>query len=772
MKHKIIGVFLIVFIISTQIFSIHAGNYAENLILEYDGGIYKYRNRLVTLSIDGTRLETGDMPAVLIEDSSTGKAHTLVPVREVFESRAIGGEVKWDTKTREIQVTYGETTVKLKIDSSIALVNGEEITLDMPAKLIRDQNKDNAKTMIPLRFVSENLGFNVDWDQESYTALISTYATKAPNDGIDDSLLDGDGVLEEESEMDEELTEEDVTPSKPSDLEEELVERIDGENANRSLPTELLEHPIVFEGENTYEITGKIVRENNPLAYIKDVDFDMDDLFFTINVDGKITDIEEYMWDGKYILEVENADFNRSNMNIDYQRNPIADEIRMGRHTDEQGVAYGKIVFDLKKSGYQFSASLNAERNQIFIKPMNSRIGKVTLGQNKSGDFLEISGVNARSVKTFRLSEPSRIVFDIPNTVSPFGYQEAEASGQYVTNVRTSQFDETTTRIVLGVDGQPDYEIIELDGITTRVQIKEPDYENITYDRTDDTPTVTIEKDIKEIKDVKYTDRYQKREYVITLPGDYREHFGSGLVKINDGIIDNIHVQLNDSGDTEVTIKTATIYEFRVEENEKGIAIKAYKPKELYKKIIVVDAGHGGNDPGALAGGGKYYEKDINLGVTLELKKLLDQHPDIKVYYTRTSDVRPSLEERCLLANEVEADFFFSIHSNTFSQSAYRGTETLYLPGENTPGLNSFELADVVQRVFSENTLFPNYKKKQRDNLYVLNWTKMPAIILEMGYMSNPEDFILLTDKNYYDEIAKGIELSILETFRLYPTGR
>ena len=767
MRRSIIGLLIIIIMMSSQVVSIHAGDYAENLFLEYDGEIYKYRNRLVTLSIDGTRLETGDMPAVLIEDSKTAKSHTLVPVREVFESRAIGGQVKWDTKNQEILVTYGETTVELKIDSNIARVNGEDIPLDMPAKLIRDRNKDNAKTMIPLRFVSENLGFNVDWDQESYTALISTFAMKAPNDGVDDGQLDGDGVIEEGNKV-----EDDLTPSKPDDLDEELVERIDGNDAKRSLPTALFDHPIVFEGDVEGEVSGDIVPEKHPLAYIKDVDFDMDDLFFTINVDGRITDIEDYMWDGKYILEVENADFDRASMNIDYQRNPIADEIRMGRHTDESGVVFGKIVFDLKESGYQFTVSLNDDRNQIFVKPMNSSVANITLGQNESGDFVEIGGVNARGVKAFRLSKPSRIVFDIPNTVTPFGYQEADASGQYVTNIRTSQFDATTTRIVLEVDGQPDYEIIELDGETTRVQLKEPDYEHIAYDRTDDIPTVTIEKDIQEVNGVKYTDRYQDREYIITIPGDYRSHFGSGLVKINDGIIDNINVKLNASGDTEVTIKTATIYEFRVEEDEKGIAIKAYKPKELYEKIIVIDAGHGGNDPGALAAGGKYYEKDINLGVTLELKKLLDQHPDIKVYYTRTSDVRPSLEERCILANEVEADFFLSIHSNTFSQTSYRGTETLYLPGKDTPGLNAFELADVVQRVFTANTLFPNYKIKQRDNLYVLNGTNMPAVILEMGYMSNPEDLKILTDKSYYDEIARGIELSILETFRIYPTGR
>ncbi len=361
----------------------------------------------------------------------------------------------------------------------------------------------------------------------------------------------------------------------------------------------------------------------------------------------------------------------------------------------------------------------------------------------------------------------------MPNTQTLLGYQESDSEGQYVMGIRTAQFNPTTSRIVIETDGQPDYQILEMNETTTRIQILEPTYDNITYDNTEDAPTIVIEKDEEEgsltIDDITYEDNYLDREYTIILPGDYTDHFGSGDVKVNDRVIDSISFSLNDDGDTEVLIKANSLHEFRIEEDEDGIRIKAYKPAELYSKVIVVDAGHGGKDPGAIVG--SYYEKDINLGVTLELKKLTDGMKDAKVYYTRLDDSYPSLDERCKFANEVEADFFVSLHCNSFI-SSYSGTETLYLPGPDTAGLNAFELAEIFQEVFTDNTELKDYKLKERDNLFVLKYTEMPAVILEMGYMSNAYDRSYLVDEDYHDDLAKAVYLSIEEVFNEYPTGR
>lgn len=100
-----------------------------------------------------------DVSAKVIND------RTMTPLRFFFEK--LGAKVDWIDETREIIVTYGETEIRLQIDSSAAFVNGEEVYIDVPPLI------DNDKTLIPIRFLSENLGYEVEWEQKSQTAVIS-----------------------------------------------------------------------------------------------------------------------------------------------------------------------------------------------------------------------------------------------------------------------------------------------------------------------------------------------------------------------------------------------------------------------------------------------------------------------------------------------------------------------------------------------------------------------------------------------------------------------
>ena len=89
---------------------------------------------------------------------------TLVPMRFLFEQ--MGADVTWNQERKEATATMGDTVIRFGIDNTTATVNGEEVTMDVPARLIND------KTMVPLRFLSENMGYNVDWDSETRTAII------------------------------------------------------------------------------------------------------------------------------------------------------------------------------------------------------------------------------------------------------------------------------------------------------------------------------------------------------------------------------------------------------------------------------------------------------------------------------------------------------------------------------------------------------------------------------------------------------------------------
>ncbi len=153
---------------------------------------------------------------------------------------------------------------------------------------------------------------------------------------------------------------------------------------------------------------------------------------------------------------------------------------------------------------------------------------------------------------------------------------------------------------------------------------------------------------------------------------------------------------------------------------------------------LVLDAGHGGTDSGATGNG--YREKTMTLSILLGAKKMFDKDSRFKVYYTRTSDTYPSLTDRSNLANNYDADLFISIHINSASSSAH-GTETLYNSSRNKVtaknGLTSKKLATYIQKSVVATTGFTNRGIKNRTDLSVLNKTKMPACLIEYGFISN-----------------------------------
>ena len=155
--------------------------------------------------------------------------------------------------------------------------------------------------------------------------------------------------------------------------------------------------------------------------------------------------------------------------------------------------------------------------------------------------------------------------------------------------------------------------------------------------------------------------------------------------------------------------------------------------------VLVLDAGHGGEDNGAIENG--IQEKNLNLAIVLAAKKYFDEDSRFRVLYTRTTDTYPTLVDRCRLANDNNADLFVCVHINSATASS-TGTETLYCHkrmGQTTKnGITSASLATAMQRTALGSTGFPNRGLVNRSDLLVLNGTKMPACLVEYGFVSNP----------------------------------
>jgi len=225
--------------------------------------------------------------------------------------------------------------------------------------------------------------------------------------------------------------------------------------------------------------------------------------------------------------------------------------------------------------------------------------------------------------------------------------------------------------------------------------------------------------------------------------------------------------------------------------------------------VVVIDAGHGGADPGNL--GTKRYrttEKEVTLDVALLLRKYIQERfPDVKIVMTRERDEYPSLQRRVALANETQADLFISIHCDAFDNPKARGSSTFVMGmhkseeslrvamKENASiyqeddyetryaGFNpddpdtyialalkqsvylnqSLELGSLIQNQFSNRVGRKDRGVKQA-GYYVISFTNMPSVLVELGFLTNPEEEDFLNSQNGKELMASAL----LRAFRTY----
>lgn len=216
----------------------------------------------------------------------------------------------------------------------------------------------------------------------------------------------------------------------------------------------------------------------------------------------------------------------------------------------------------------------------------------------------------------------------------------------------------------------------------------------------------------------------------------------------------------------EIQLQLDHVYVHIIYEDDYYYYIDLKRPKEVYDKIIVIDAGHGGRDPGALSKDELTYEKTINLKVLLELKKILDDK-DIKAYYTRTLDDRLFLRQRVTLANDVDSDMFISIHCNSNGHSSkINGMEILYYNYEHK-GVASKKMAKLFSEEIAGASALKNngILQMKNDDVFILHHATVPAILVETGYMSNKNDLEYLLTEAGQIAIAEGIYKGIIRAY-------
>lgn len=171
--------------------------------------------------------------------------------------------------------------------------------------------------------------------------------------------------------------------------------------------------------------------------------------------------------------------------------------------------------------------------------------------------------------------------------------------------------------------------------------------------------------------------------------------------------------------------------------------------------LVVLDAGHGGENPGAVYQGRQ--EKDDTLALTLEIGRILEAN-GVDVYYTRETDVFESPLQKAQEANQTGADYFVSIHRNSSpTPNQYTGIETLVYNRYGEAARLAYNINEELEEVG-----FENQGVNERTNLAVLRRTQMPAVLVEVGFINTDADNALLDAR--FNDVAQAIADGILET--------
>ena len=190
---------------------------------------------------------------------------------------------------------------------------------------------------------------------------------------------------------------------------------------------------------------------------------------------------------------------------------------------------------------------------------------------------------------------------------------------------------------------------------------------------------------------------------------------------------------------------------------------------ELIGKVIYIDPGHGGADPGSVYK--NIYEKDINLEICKKLETILEDEGAI-VYMTRYGDYdlsksytgsrkKSDLNNRAKIINASGADLYVSIHLNSISSSTWSGAQVFY----DDVNKNNYEIALLMQQEL-KNDLKTNREVKEISTMLMNRKITIPGILVEAGFLSNPNDRYLLQKSDYQYKIVESIKNGIIKYFK------
>ncbi len=690
--------FILVFIISS---ASTAQNYSSTFIsVVYDGKSQQVRE--VPVIVDGQAIRF-DVPSFIVDDA------TFVPIRFVAEK--YGAEVSWDQKTKTAFIKSNVIEMALTIGSNQIYINGQKKTINnnwIP-KLVTfnyGTSKADSRTMVPLRLISETLGYEVGYDEGSRLPFINTKTNK-----------DEDG----------------------------------GRNTNKVVDVAVVEGST---GVPKVIISGTDRIKYSTLSL-------KDPSRFVINIEDAVLDIKD------------GVSFNNGVGSIYVGKGPI-ESVSISQFSNNPNIA--RIVLNLSEDS-NFDIISKNDGKSITIHPVN-KVKSIERDIVNGKEAIVINSTNTPEIRTMKLGNPTRVVVDLLDSSLEGGdYFSFDYNVGFVKRVRVSQFvpdslykpNDRIVRVVLDVvDGvaNPQANIISYDDRI--IIIPETGLEEVVEYSVEGTERfITIKANDRTDYNVEYIE--EQRTMIVEVPSEALD-IKEGYLNISDGLINDITVtKEEDYYRFEITFRRSIEYDILSRDKSRHItiSIKRSETSGPSDKLIVIDPGHGGHDPGAVQNGVR--EKDINLAVSLKLDQAL-RNKGYNTVLTRDKDVSVGLYDRPKIANDLQADLFISIHSNSNPNSSIQGIQVMYYSQDKAkvPKEQTEDLANIVMDEITKGTGAPNRGLLPRTNYVVVRDTEMAAVLIEIGFLTNKEEVAKLQDDAYQNLIVQSIIRAIERYFEKY----
>lgn len=652
-----------------------------------------------------------------------------------------GEQVNMDLFYNGKHHAYAAKEVKIEIDGKAM------VPKDMPAVII------DGRTMLPMRQIAQELGCEVNWNEAAKQIyvmrgsdiIVFTVDSKTGYENGKEFTMDVPATIVNDRTM---------LPVRA--LADALHLNIKWDDPNRivsihSGDTVVKDEPKAPEsGQIT---AGTLTGIQTPSA--KDAD-----QTFTIQADAPIERYEKtFVDDQKIVLDFYDA---KSSLpgEITKTNSDIVTGIRTATH-ENNGDSFTRVVFDLSgKKDYEVTQS--ADKKNITISFGKTTVDKISAVHSQNKDIITIGGTGSFGASVAMTADPQKIIVTIPNCQSNLNDKINTADLQYVLDGKVDTSKGNTVELVLAVEDLVQYSYRE-ETQNLILEIYPTTLKNMRYDKNANVLFLD-KKDKIDTGSVKMEDHYLDGYFDVTLPGDYESDYGYGTYDVKGTVVENIEVSTK-GGNTTFRFKQNRISAYEVTDEGDSYAIRVKNPKEVYDKVLLLDAGHGGKDPGTSGNG--MQEKNLNLTIAQKIAQKL-QGSGIKVYMTRDSDVYPENSTRAKTANDI-ADLMVSIHMNSGPETA-NGTETLYQVHANDNGarLTSKQLAEILQGKVVSATGNTNRGAKLWTDVLILNRTTVPSVIVEVIFITNTGDALKISNPTYQDQVAQAIADGIQEAVK-YP---